>query len=184
MRTNLLLCIVVGGVSLIALPRLNAQDAQGAAEAQPIDVLKQPGLKSFLDDVAKMIETLGRGDIDAVIARVAELGVGSGNPREQQRLEGTLGGLRKLPPQAFERLEVTSVKSLSTRLHVFSFIAHGKFRPFLFLVVVDQYQQKWRMIHIHFSNDQNNVLKQAPVLQGGKPILSYDLMPETVAKLD
>lgn len=184
MRTNFLLCVFACSASFTALPRVDGQEAPKAAEAQRLDPLKQPGLKNFLDEVAKMIETLGHGDVDAVIARVGELGIGSPNSQELKRLEGAMGGLRKLPPQKFERLEVTSVKSLSTRLHVFSFIAHGRFRPFLFLVVIDQYEQKWRMIHIHFSNDQQNVLKQAPALQGGKPILSYDLTPDTVAKVD
>jgi len=165
-------------------------DAQGKADKpqvgheKPVDLLKQPGLKNFIDDLAKMIETLGRGDINAVVARVGKLGISTPNPQDRQRLEAALSGLRKLPPQKFERLEVTSVKSLSTRLHVFSFIAHGKYRPFFFLIAVDQYQERWRMIHIHFSNEQKNVLGQAPALQDGKPFLSYDLLPDVVAKID
>ena len=184
MRTNLLTCLFVCGLCWIPVPRLAAQDAPAAAAAKRLDPLKQPGLKDFLDRVSKMIEILGHGDVDAVITRIGELGVGSQNARERQRLEGALGGLRKLPPQQFERLEITSVKSLSTRLHVFSVIAHGKFRPFFFLIAIDQYGNRWRMVHVHFSNELVNILKQAPALQDGKPILIYDLTPETVAKLD
>lgn len=164
---------------------LNAAAQDEANDVHPqAGVLKQPGLKNFIDEIAEMIETLGQGDVDSVIARVGELGIGSPSPQDRQRIEAGFAGLRKLPPQKFERLEVTSVKSLSTRLHVFSLIAHGKHRPFFFLIAVDQYEQKWRMIHIHFSNEQKNVLGQAPPLEGGKPLISYDFVPDTVAKLD
>lgn len=181
MRKTSLIFLCLACFATAAIGQVDAQVQ--AADEKPYP-LKQPGLKTFIDDLAKMIETLGQGDIDAVIARVGELGIGAPSPQDRQRLEKALGGLRKLPPQKFERLEVTSVKSLSTRLHVFSFIVHGKYRPFFFLIAVDKYEDRWRMIHIHFSNEQKNVLGQAPELNDGKPILSYDFLPDTVAKLD
>jgi hypothetical protein len=154
------------------------------AATKAVDPLKTPGVKRFADDFAKIVELIGDGKIDAVIARLGELGLGAGNPQDRQRLEAALGGLRKVPPQKFESAELTKIKPLSSRFFVMTFIAHGRDRPFLFLVATHQYKGRWRMNHIHFSNEQRNVLAQAPELENGRPLLSYDFSNDAVARVD